>query len=53
MTKQEVEKSEMAIAEAKKQFKMYKELYTEGTKLNKFIIKEITELKNKWDNNDN
>lgn len=53
MTKQEVEKSEMAIAEAKKQFKMYKELYTEGPKLNKFIINEITELKNKWDNNDN
>ncbi|MCP4131017.1 MAG: DNA gyrase subunit A [bacterium] len=53
MTKQEVEKSKMAIAEAKKQFKMYKELYTESPKLNKFIINEITELKNKWDHNDN
>ncbi|HMA99766.1 MAG TPA: DNA gyrase subunit A [Spirochaetota bacterium] len=50
MTIEEVAKCRKAITEAKKMLKYYQGLYKQNSKLNKFIIDEITALKDKWDN---
>ena len=48
MTSEEVAKCEQAIVEAKKMYKYYRTLISEEPKLKKFMIDEITELKEKW-----
>ncbi len=48
MTAEEVDKCQQAIVEAKKMYKYYRMLVSEEPKLKKFMIDEITELKEKW-----
>ena len=50
LTTEEVKKCREAIAQAKEALRGFKELVREDKKLTQFMIAEITELKNKWDN---